>query len=168
MNLFIKIKLKRPVNNEKLEKHTQPPVRVHTCMQPDLSQGHPGVQGSLLGGTALQGRRDLGQSLFYSTRSYRCGVNWTWVERIMPLHTESPPGSVSHCLLLPYRILHLIQTAGFTQLLQRTEEMWTLQCLAADAQFLVLTPKLLIGPQHSTHCTTLCYGLTREVNYEAN
>lgn len=53
-------------------------VCVHTCMQPDLSQGHPGVQGSLLGGTALQGRGYLRESLLYTTRCYRCSMNWTW------------------------------------------------------------------------------------------
>lgn len=52
-------------------------VSVTTCMQPDLSQGHPGVQGSLLGCAALQGRRHLGESLLYSAGRDGRGVDRT-------------------------------------------------------------------------------------------
>lgn len=50
-------------------------ARVRTCVQPDLGQGHPGVQGSLLGGAALQRRRHLGQRLLYPTGSDGRGVD---------------------------------------------------------------------------------------------
>lgn len=50
-------------------------VRVHTCVQPDLSQGHPGVHGSVFGGTALQGGGYLRQGLLHAAGCYGCGMN---------------------------------------------------------------------------------------------
>lgn len=68
-------------------------VHVYTCMQPDLSQRHPGVQGSLFGGAALQGGGHLRQSLLHTTGCYRCSMNRAWRERMKPLHKPSPTGT---------------------------------------------------------------------------
>lgn len=63
-------------------------ARVRTCVQPDLGQGHPGVQGSLLGGAALQRRGNLGQGLLHSARRDGRGVNGAWADTIAPLEAS--------------------------------------------------------------------------------
>lgn len=79
MNLFIKIKLKRPVNNEKLEKHTQTPLlSMYVCI-PACSQIWAkviqGCRGPCLG--ALLCRDDATSDRACSTRLAAIDVAWT-------------------------------------------------------------------------------------------
>lgn len=66
-------------------------VYVHTCMQPDLSQGHPGVEGSMFRGAALQGGGYLRQSLLHTTGCYGSSMHRTWRDTIhyQPSYTAS-------------------------------------------------------------------------------
>lgn len=95
-------------------------VRVYTCMEPDLSQGHPWVQRSLFGGTALQGGGHLRQSLLYTTGCYRCSMNRTWRKRIKPsqkrlLHVLTSTSAVLGSHVPQCRVLTRPNTAaGFT------------------------------------------------------
>lgn len=57
-------------------------------MQPDLSQGHPGVQGTMFGCTALKGGGDLRQSLLNTTGCYGRSMHRTWRETIKPLFPQ--------------------------------------------------------------------------------
>lgn len=147
-------------------------------MQPDLSQGHPGVQGSMFGGAALQGGGYLRQSLLHTTGRYWCRVNRTWRQRIKPSHTNTSlrgtevltttaalGSHVPQCRVLTQPNTSAGSTDSHKFREKRRTSQWNLECLGAvkrlwahiGTQFPVPAPKPLnqSTPFHTLRHTVL-------------